>query len=86
MAGVVVAWLIATILVAVFSCNPVDAFWTQAPGSKCIVSEHFYIANAVPNIITDVIILALPVRMVWQLHTSKGERIALTFIFLLGSL
>jgi len=85
MVGVVIAWLFATIMVAIFSCNPVDAFWTRAPGSKCIVSEHFYIGNAVPNIITDLIILALPVKMIWQLHTSKADRIALTFIFLLGS-
>ena len=86
MTGVVTAWLIATILVSVFSCNPVRAFWTHEPGSTCIVSEQFYIANAVPNIITDAVILALPIHMVWQLHTSKWERVALTFIFLLGSL
>jgi hypothetical protein len=86
MTAVVIAWFIATTLVSIFSCKPVQAFWTHQPGSTCIVSEHFYIANAVPNIITDAIILALPIHMVWKLHTSKWERVALTFIFLLGSL
>jgi hypothetical protein len=85
-ACIVAAWLIATILVSIFSCNPVRAFWTHEAGSKCINSEHFYIANAVPNIITDAFILTLPLRMVWGLHTSKWERVALTFIFMLGSL
>lgn len=85
-ACIVVAWLIATILVSIFSCTPVRAFWTHEAGSKCINSEHFYIANAVPNIITDAFILTLPLRMVWGLHTSKWERVALTFIFMLGSL
>lgn len=83
---IVSAWLIATILVSIFSCNPVRGFWTHEAGSKCINSEHFYIANAVPNIITDAFILILPLRMVWGLHTSKWERVALTFIFMLGSL
>lgn len=86
MTAVVIAWFIATTLVSIFSCNPVRAFWTHEPGSTCIKSETFYIANAVPNIITDAIILTLPIRMVWKLHTSKWERVALTFIFLLGSL
>lgn len=85
-ACIVTAWLIATILVSVFSCSPVRAFWTHEAGSKCINSEQFYIANAVPNIITDAFILTLPLRMVWGLHTSKWERVALTFIFMLGSL
>lgn len=85
-AVIVTAWLIATILVAIFSCKPIEAFWTHAPGSKCIVSEHFYVTNAVPNIITDAIILTLPIHAVWKLHTSKGERVALTIIFMLGSL
>ncbi|PCH03231.1 Hypothetical protein PENO1_033770 [Penicillium occitanis (nom. inval.)] len=84
-ACIVGAWLIATILVSIFSCTPVRAFWTHEAGSKCINSEHFYIANAVPNIITDAFILTLPLRMVWGLHTSKWERVALTFIFMLGS-
>uniref|UniRef100_A0A093VNU2 Rhodopsin domain-containing protein n=1 Tax=Talaromyces marneffei PM1 TaxID=1077442 RepID=A0A093VNU2_TALMA len=84
-ACIVTAWLIATILVSVFSCSPVRAFWTHEAGSKCINSEQFYIANAVPNIITDAFILTLPLRMVWGLHTSKWERVALTFIFMLGS-
>lgn len=86
MIAVVIAWFIATTLVSIFSCNPVRAFWTHEPGSTCIVSVHFYIANAVPNIITDAIILALPIHMIWKLHTSNWERVALTFIFLLGSL
>lgn len=85
-AAIVIAWLIATILVSIFSCNPVQGFWTHQADAKCINSEHFYIGNAVPNIITDAFILALPIRMIWGLHTSKFERVALTFIFMLGSL
>ncbi|KAG9235072.1 putative integral membrane protein [Amylocarpus encephaloides] len=82
--ALVLAWLFATILVSIFSCSPVSAFWTHAPGSKCIVSVRFYIGNAVPNIVTDFIILTLPIPVIWKLRTSLSERIALLIIFLLG--
>ena len=42
--------------------------------------------NAIPNIITDVIILALPMGKVWHLQMSRGRRLAVSGMFLLGGL
>jgi len=84
--AVCVAWWIAVILVSIFSCNPIQGFWDHTIKSKCINTENFFIGNAVPTIITDVIILFLPIRMIWNLQTSRKQKIALSFIFLLGGL
>ena len=57
------AWWIAVVLVSIFSCNLINRFWDKVyTRSKYISIEHFYISNAVPNIITDIIILVLPLR------------------------
>lgn len=49
------------ILVTVFQCNPVSGFWNRNVPADCAVSDYaFFIGNAVPNIITDVAILSLP--------------------------
>ena len=42
--------------------------------------------NAIPNIITDVIILGLPMGKVWHLQMSRGRRLAVSGMFLLGGL
>ncbi|THD00307.1 hypothetical protein EYZ11_000200 [Aspergillus tanneri] len=59
------------------------SWWIAVP--RCVSSKKFYIGNAVPNIMTDVLILAMPIRMVWNLQASRSQKISLSFIFLLGS-
>ena len=46
----------------------------------------FLVGTAVPDVITDFVILLLPVSMVWQLQTSKKHKTALCGIFIVGTL
>ncbi|MCJ1405320.1 hypothetical protein MMC11_008547 [Xylographa trunciseda] len=83
------AWGMAGLSGSIFSCNPINAFWDfelqGTPGVYCINVQAFYIAIAVPNLLTDVLILAMPIWQVWKLQLDRRSKIALTFIFLLGS-
>ncbi|CAD6590449.1 MAG: hypothetical protein ASARMPREDX12_004371 [Alectoria sarmentosa] len=83
--AMVVAWVIALVLTAIFTCNPVNGFWDKTTTkSKCLDTEHFFIGNAVANMGTDLIILALPLQKIWRLNMQRNQKIALSFIFLLG--
>ena len=88
--AIVVAWRIACILVSIFSCNPVEGFWNvtmQMTGqAQCISTRNFFIGNSVPNIIMDVVILALPIKNIWQLQMSFSHKMIVTVMFLLGGL
>ncbi|KAF2966204.1 hypothetical protein GQX73_g7379 [Xylaria multiplex] len=53
--------------------------------SKCIDSKWVFIGNAVPNILTDLILLVLPMRDVWNTQLDRKSKIAATAIFALGS-
>ncbi|MCJ1381222.1 hypothetical protein MMC17_004331 [Xylographa soralifera] len=83
------AWGVAVLFGSIFSCNPINAFWDfelqGTPGVYCINFQAFWISVAVPNILTDVLILAMPIWQVWKLQLNRRSKIALTFIFLLGS-
>lgn len=55
--------------------------------ANCIVDDYaFFVGIAVPNIITDVALLVLPLPYIWRLHRAKSQKIALVGIFMLGSL
>ncbi|KAJ5951566.1 uncharacterized protein N7479_009979 [Penicillium vulpinum] len=83
--GISLAWAIAIILVSIFQCTPIARAWdTRIPGT-CIDLKASFIGNAVPNIVTDILILSLPVRVVWGLHASLTHRLSVIGIFLLGS-
>ncbi|KAA8642408.1 hypothetical protein EYZ11_009915 [Aspergillus tanneri] len=81
-----IAWYLAMSLSGVFTCLPVKGYWiTDLPGRKCMSLLNYDIGYAVVNIVLDVFILILPVHMIWRLTLTASQKIALTFIFLLGS-
>ena len=84
--SVLVVFFLVTFLMGVFDCDPIRGFWDPTVTATCINFETYSIGYAVVNIATDLIILALPIRVVWNLQLPRGQKIALTLIFLLGSL
>lgn len=85
-AAVVGGYGISSIFATVFQCTPVVyAFNKQLQGGgHCINTTAFWYANAIYNIITDVIILASVPGVVWSLSLSTRQRIGLTLVFGLG--
>lgn len=85
-AALVVAWWIAIVAVCIFQCNPISKAWLPWIDGTCIDLKGSFIGNAIPNIVTDVAILCMPIRQVWKLHVTLAQRLSLCFMFLLGSL
>lgn len=84
-------WLISQLLVTIFQCLPVNAVWDRFKDpslmSACTVNlNQFFNGNSIPNIVTDAMIIVLPMPFIWQLHLPKSQKIALTNVFILGAL
>lgn len=84
--AIVIGSGVATVLATIFQCVPLERSWNKTVDGVCIDSSMFWVANAVLNIATDVIVLALPVREVWKLQLRLQEKIMLYAVFLLGGL
>lgn len=82
----VVAWWIVVVIIQIFSCNPIHGFWDTTIPSKCINAADFYVAVAVPNILTDMVMLGLPIRMVWRLQLPREQKVMLSGVFATGAL
>ncbi|KAK7957754.1 hypothetical protein PG996_010799 [Apiospora saccharicola] len=83
--GVVIAWWIAIVAVCVFQCTPIPKAWNPMLEGHCIDLKASFVGNAIPNIATDIAILAMPVSQVWHLQVNLAQKISLLFMFLLGS-
>ena len=81
-----VCWCISIIIVCVFQCTPIAKAWNPTIPGHCINLKGSFIGNAIPNILTDVAILTLPMPKVWHLHTTLIQKGQLSVLFLLGSL
>jgi hypothetical protein len=84
--GIVVAWGIAIVLVCIFQCDPIYVAWMPWEKGTCINLKASFIGNAVPNIVTDLAILCMPIKQVWNLHAKPLQKISLLCTFMLGSL
>ncbi|KAK5118770.1 hypothetical protein LTR85_007976 [Meristemomyces frigidus] len=83
--GIVISWTVASIAATIFQCTPVPAAWdSKIPGSTCINTTSFWMAYAIINILTDVLVLALPIPEIFRLHLNLRQRVGLCGVFLLG--
>ncbi|KAL7918870.1 hypothetical protein ACQKWADRAFT_323457 [Trichoderma austrokoningii] len=80
-------WALANILMFFLLCHPFAASYNLAiPGSKCGHQISAFIAVGVYNIVSDFVVLTLPLRTIWTLNTKKQMKLSLSAPFLVGLL
>ncbi|KAI9812987.1 MAG: hypothetical protein M1832_006424 [Thelocarpon impressellum] len=81
----VTLWGIMMTLIVVGQCTPPAHFWQpkKTPG-KCINLVRFFVGSAIPNIITDFMIVILPMPLIWRMQLKLEQKITLTAIFALA--
>ncbi|KAK9421425.1 hypothetical protein SUNI508_05660 [Seiridium unicorne] len=82
----VLAWWVAVILVTLLQCHPLYGLWDLAAmeTAQCMDQLELFLGNAIPNIIIDAFILALPLYEVARLQMTRLKKIGVFIIFLLG--
>ena len=86
-AGVMILNYIVDVIIALTMCKPIAYSWDKTiPGGYCgdIMAAYRYIS--VPNLVTDVAMLVLPLPVIWRLNTKLSQKIGLTLTFMTGSL
>lgn len=82
MLGTILVWMSIELIMAIFNCTPINAFWTGNGG--CLSLRDFSIGYAVVNILTDLIVWAMPIPRVLRLKLPLSQKVALSIIFSLG--
>lgn len=83
----VLAFWLATTITRIFYCRPIGYIWMGLDLEKhCFLYNRFWIAVGVIDIVVDIILLALPVRMVLKIQLSSKLKASIACLFLLGGL
>jgi hypothetical protein len=77
-------WSISQPLVTIFTCTPIEAFWSPEKGGTCIPNLPFWYINAAGNILTDVIVFVVPLPALGGLNLRRSSKMLLLGIFSLG--
>ncbi|RMZ12218.1 hypothetical protein D0864_00759 [Hortaea werneckii] len=84
--AVVVAWFLSIFFCVLFTCVPVAAQWdVSITDAKCISTRSIWIAGSIVNVMTDIVLLIMPLPFVWNLNAPMAQRLALGGMFCLGA-
>ncbi len=82
----VMAWVVCVTFLFIFICVPVQKLWYPDLPGHCINQVATWIANAASTILTDLVIILMPMPQLWKLQLQEREKIGLTLAFSLGFL
>jgi hypothetical protein len=69
---------------AIFICKPISAFWDSTTTGTCISRKFLWFFAAALNILTDLIVITLPMPVLSTLGLPRKQKISLMFVFALG--
>ncbi|KAI1179932.1 hypothetical protein F4777DRAFT_532589 [Nemania sp. FL0916] len=74
------------LLISLLACRPISANWTfeLRNNASCIDRKPSFIVSCVATIVTDFLILGLPIWPIWNLKTNRSTKVKLIFIFVAG--
>ncbi|RDK41383.1 hypothetical protein M752DRAFT_301762 [Aspergillus phoenicis ATCC 13157] len=82
----IAAWSSGIFLACALQCRPLRAYWDINVKGRCFSATTYIIVNQAFNVLMDFVILAVPVPMIWRLHRSWQDKLALNAVFALGGL
>lgn len=73
-----------SVIGAICQCIPIESFWDDTIEGHCIEYGLLQLIATICNIITDFIILFLPVRQILRLHASREKKRWIYFSLAMG--
>lgn len=73
-------------VVKIRMCDPVPAYWDLRASASCLDQRAALIADSVISVISDLIILILPLPLTWSLQMSRNKKLRVVGMLSAGGL
>ena len=74
----------ATGIVKIWQCNPRAKIWDKSLPGTCLNASTVLDTSGLFNLLTDVIILLIPIKAVWNMRLSPKRKAGVVAVFTLG--
>ncbi|KAL4798906.1 hypothetical protein BDV19DRAFT_385984 [Aspergillus venezuelensis] len=78
------AFYLANFFLKVFQCTPRHKIWIQEEPGSCININIPILVTAAINVLSDLLMLSLPIICVWRLHMGTRLKMGISSIFAAG--
>ncbi|KAI2607907.1 integral membrane protein [Hypoxylon sp. NC1633] len=82
--GIILSYMVATTASSIWQCTPISRAWDKSVDGYCISVTGNWYANAGFSILTDIVILVLPMQPIFQSSLPKKQKLVLVIVFALG--
>ncbi|KIV79835.1 hypothetical protein PV11_07381 [Exophiala sideris] len=84
--GFLAVTYLGVVIATITECQPIDHYWQVVPdpGPRCREGLVQLIVMGVCDMVTDVVLIAFPIPLVWQSSMRYSKKISLILLFLLS--
>lgn len=83
---IVVGYSLSAGLAFLYLCTPMEKLWNPTVVGTCVNENAAYLASAILNSTTDIIILLLPIWLLWPLRVQLTQKIVVALVLMPGGL
>ncbi|KAL8922146.1 MAG: hypothetical protein Q9208_005341 [Pyrenodesmia sp. 3 TL-2023] len=81
-----ILWWIGLMLTAFLHCRPFAYYWDRSiPNGYCVNDNLIGYSITGANIVTDLVVLVMPIPWLWGMNMTVPKRMAVVGLFILGS-
>ncbi|TGO55973.1 hypothetical protein BOTNAR_0233g00030 [Botryotinia narcissicola] len=84
--GICTVWFVVAIIGDLLYCIPMATFWNPEVKGKCFNFPLYFLVMELVDMLLDIAILCLPLKIILSLHMPLSKRLGILCIFLLGAL
>ncbi|QKX57965.1 uncharacterized protein TRUGW13939_05085 [Talaromyces rugulosus] len=84
-ACIVVLNCVSSIIAVLLICIPLHAFWDHSPNANCVDTNSLFRWTSFANIVTDVVMLVLPVPAIFKMTSSISVKLGIFTTLGMGS-
>jgi hypothetical protein len=74
------------LFIVLFACKPVNSFWDRDIKGECVDMQAMAYAVSASALLQDFILLILPIAFIRNLQMKRGRKVAVGFMFCIGTL
>lgn len=78
--------LVSVFMASIFTCVPISKYWNPSMDGHCNRQDLQYIITSSITVITDVLVMIIPVKLVVGLQMTKRTKISLITVLCIGIL
>ncbi|EAW17342.1 uncharacterized protein NFIA_072560 [Aspergillus fischeri NRRL 181] len=84
--GCLCIYYIIAEIVKIRMCDPIPSYWEGTAGRRCLDQSAALLADSVISVVSDLIILILPLPLTWSLQMSRNKKLRVIGILSAGGL